>query len=54
MTPPALVDNRTAQPSMASKSALEAPHSGHDQSAGKSSNAVPGAMPVSGSPSAGS
>jgi hypothetical protein len=45
---------RAAQSSIGSKSAFEAPHSGHDQSAGKSSNAVPGAIPLSGSPSAGS
>jgi hypothetical protein len=36
------------------KSSLPTPHSGHSQSAGTSSQAVPGSTPLSGSPSAGS
>ena len=36
------------------KSSLPAPQIGHTQSSGRSSNAVPGAIPLSGSPSAGS
>ena len=35
-------------------SSLPNPHTGHTQSAGKSSKAVPGAIPLSGSPTAGS
>ncbi len=37
-----------------SNSALPAPHTGHTQSSGRSSKAVPGSMPLSGSPTAGS
>jgi len=33
-----------------SKSSFEAPHTGHTQSSGNSSNGVPGAIPLSGSP----
>lgn len=36
------------------KSSLPTPHNGHTQSAGRSSNAVPGAIPLSSSPTAGS
>jgi hypothetical protein len=36
------------------KSALGTPHTGQHQSSGKSSKFVPGAIPLSGSPSAGS
>jgi hypothetical protein len=43
-----------AYSAMASKSALVAPQSGHVQSSGSDSKAVPGAIPVSGSPMAGS
>lgn len=45
---------RMTQSSIGSKSAFEAPHSGQFQSAGRSSNAVPAGMPLSGSPMAGS
>ena len=43
-----------AQFSSGTKSALRAPHTGQYQSSGMSVNAVPGGMPPSGSPSAGS
>jgi hypothetical protein len=36
------------------KASFIAPHTGHIQSSGRSSNAVPGAIPLSGSPSSGS
>ena len=36
------------------KSSLPTPHRGHTQSAGRSSKAVPGSIPLSGSPTAGS
>ena len=36
------------------KCSFVTPHSGHVQSSGMSSKAVPGAMPLSGSPAAGS
>jgi len=39
---------------MGVKSSFPTPQSGHDQSLGMSSNAVPGWIPLSGSPSAGS
>ena len=42
------------QSSYGTKSFLRAPHTGQNQSSGICSNAVPGAMPPSGSPSAGS
>ena len=34
--------------------ALPSPHQGHTQSSGRSSNAVPGSIPLPGSPSSGS
>ena len=40
--------------SIFSKRSRPTPHAGHTQSLGMSSNGVPGAIPVSGSPSAGS
>ena len=42
------------QPSYGLKSALRAPQTGQNQSSGMSVKAVPGGMPPSGSPSAGS
>jgi hypothetical protein len=45
---------RHAQSSIGSKSAFVAPQSGHTQSSGMASKGVPGAIPASGSPSAGS
>ena len=45
---------RPAQSSTGEKSSLPTPHSGHTQSSGISSKAVPGATPLSGSPAAGS
>ena len=45
---------RNAYSSLTSKSSLPTPQRGQTQSAGMSSNAVPGSMPLSGSPTAGS
>lgn len=43
-----------SQSSTGSNSSLSTPHSGQTQSSGRSSNAVPGSMPLSGSPTSGS
>ena len=40
--------------SSGTKTSFPRPHIGHNQSSGKSSNAVPGAIPLSGSPTSGS
>lgn len=45
---------RQNQSGSSTKSSLPTPHRGHTQSLGISSNAVPGAIPPSGSPTAGS
>ena len=47
-------DETRVQSDVFSKSSLLAPHTGHTQSAGRLSNGVPAAIPLSGSPLAGS
>ena len=51
---PAIIYGSRRSQSSTEKSSLPTPQSGHTQSSGRSSNAVPGAMPLSGSPTSGS
>lgn len=51
---PLIARSITLQSSIGSKSAFVAPQSGQTQVSGMASNAVPAAMPPSGSPTAGS